>query len=133
MRTSLQHFSHQQNAFLHESWERFKDLLEKCPHHGFSRSYLVQIYYGGLPADLRGLVDASCNGSYLDKGEDAVWGIIEKLAESSTTHSSLRTFERLATKKQAPVAMILKETETDTTNMGIICQHLDHDGQFKFR
>ncbi|GJR11830.1 retrotransposon protein, putative, unclassified [Tanacetum coccineum] len=31
-----------------EAWERFKDLLRKCPHHGFSLLYQIDFFYNGL-------------------------------------------------------------------------------------
>ncbi|GJU17642.1 reverse transcriptase domain-containing protein [Tanacetum coccineum] len=31
-----------------EAWERFKNLLRKCPHHGFSLLYQIDFFYNGL-------------------------------------------------------------------------------------
>ena len=31
-----------------EAWERFKDLLRKCPHHGFSELHQIDTFYNAL-------------------------------------------------------------------------------------
>lgn len=33
---------------LNEEWERFKDLLRKCPHHGLPKWLVIQIFYNDL-------------------------------------------------------------------------------------
>ncbi|GKE55750.1 reverse transcriptase domain-containing protein, partial [Tanacetum coccineum] len=35
-----------------EAWERFKDLLRKCPHHGFSLLYQIDFFYNGNKSQL---------------------------------------------------------------------------------
>nr|GEZ41860.1 reverse transcriptase domain-containing protein [Tanacetum cinerariifolium] len=32
----------------HEAWDRFKDLLRACPHHGFSELHELDIFYNAL-------------------------------------------------------------------------------------
>nr|GEX56080.1 reverse transcriptase domain-containing protein [Tanacetum cinerariifolium] len=31
-----------------EAWERFKEMLRQCPHHGFSELYQINTFYNGL-------------------------------------------------------------------------------------
>ncbi|GAV60813.1 hypothetical protein CFOL_v3_04341, partial [Cephalotus follicularis] len=50
----------------HESWERLKDLIRKCPHHAVPKWQLVQCFYDGLTAQNRQMVDASCGGQLAD-------------------------------------------------------------------
>ncbi|GAV84701.1 LOW QUALITY PROTEIN: hypothetical protein CFOL_v3_28143, partial [Cephalotus follicularis] len=44
----------------HESWERLKELIRKCPHHVVPKWQLVQYFYDGLAATIKQMVDASC-------------------------------------------------------------------------
>ena len=48
---------------LYDVWDRFKELLRKCPHHGNELSAQLKIFYNGLNYSTRALVDAACGGS----------------------------------------------------------------------
>ena len=41
-------FSQKDTESLPQAWERFKDLLMLCPHHGFERWRMVSHFYDGL-------------------------------------------------------------------------------------
>jgi len=49
---------------LHESWERFKELLRSCPHREVPQWKLIQSFYSGLDEHNRQMVDASCGGNF---------------------------------------------------------------------
>ena len=70
MRDAVTTFTQQPIEQFHESWDRLKDLLRKCPHHAVPRWQLVQRFYRGLTEQNRHLVDASCGGSFLLKNEN---------------------------------------------------------------
>ncbi|GAV67328.1 LOW QUALITY PROTEIN: hypothetical protein CFOL_v3_10834, partial [Cephalotus follicularis] len=74
----------------HESWERLKDLIRKCPHHAVPKWQLVQCFYDGLTAQNRQMVDASCGGTFMHKSEDEAWQLFESLSENSLHHLSSR-------------------------------------------
>ncbi|KAK9225233.1 hypothetical protein WN943_010274 [Citrus x changshan-huyou] len=44
---------------LYEAWERYKDLLRKCPHHGLPVWLQVQTFYNGLGSNTRIMIDAA--------------------------------------------------------------------------
>ena len=48
LRRDITTFSQNKNEQLHESWERFKELLQSCPHHEVPMWQLVQNFYFGL-------------------------------------------------------------------------------------
>jgi hypothetical protein len=72
----------------HETWERMKDLLRKCPHHAVPKWQLIQCFYDGLIEPHRQMVNALCGGTFILKSEDDAWIIFENLAENSLHHSS---------------------------------------------
>ncbi|XP_073019282.1 uncharacterized protein [Primulina eburnea] len=43
---------------LYEAWERYKDLLRKCPNHGFEDWVQIELFYNGLNGQTRGTVSA---------------------------------------------------------------------------
>ncbi|GAV70168.1 LOW QUALITY PROTEIN: hypothetical protein CFOL_v3_13666, partial [Cephalotus follicularis] len=73
----------------HESWERLKDLIRKCPHHVVPKWQLVQCFYDGLTAQNR-MVDASCGVTFMHKSEDEAWQLFEALSENSLHYLSSR-------------------------------------------
>nr|GEY80898.1 reverse transcriptase domain-containing protein [Tanacetum cinerariifolium] len=53
------------NETFNEAWERFKDLLRQCPHHGFSELHQLDTFYNALnPKDA---LDSAAGGNFLDK------------------------------------------------------------------
>ncbi|GAB2281140.1 hypothetical protein Dimus_039451 [Dionaea muscipula] len=82
---------------LFEAWERFGDLIRKCPHHDIAKWQLVQSFYYGLLPQHRQMVDASCGGSVLTKNEDDVWQLFETMSEASQYQASFERREKVGT------------------------------------
>ena len=61
----------------YEAWERLRDLLRQCPHHG------TQIFYDGLGAPDRYLLNAASGGTFMSKYEDEALELIDLVAENS--------------------------------------------------
>ena len=52
---------------LYEAWERFKELLRKCPQHGIESWLQVQLFYNGLDGQTRSNIDTAVGGNILSK------------------------------------------------------------------
>ncbi|GKE09003.1 hypothetical protein Tco_1412554 [Tanacetum coccineum] len=65
---------------LSEAWTRFKDLLQKVPHHGIDRWLQIQIFYDHVSFHLKCEIDRAAGGKLRDKNADESWEIIENLA-----------------------------------------------------
>nr|GFB49789.1 reverse transcriptase domain-containing protein [Tanacetum cinerariifolium] len=50
-----------------EAWERFKDLLRQCPHHGFSELHQWDTFYNALNPNDHDALDSAAGGNFLDK------------------------------------------------------------------
>jgi len=48
IRRDITSFSQIEGEPFHETWERMKDLLRKCPHHAVPKWKLIQCFYDGL-------------------------------------------------------------------------------------
>nr|GEY36134.1 hypothetical protein [Tanacetum cinerariifolium] len=60
------------------AWDRYKDLLRPCPHHGFTELNQLDTFYNALnPADQDSLNDAA-GGNLLERRSQDVLTIIEK-------------------------------------------------------
>jgi len=88
LRYAITTFSQNKNEQLYESWERFKELLQSCPHHEVPMWQLVQRFYSGLDEHNRQMVDASCSGSFLYKTAEKAWELFEHLSENSHLHAT---------------------------------------------
>ena len=45
-RRSITSFAQTDNEQFHEAWDRFKDLIRKCPHHQIAKWQLVHHWWG---------------------------------------------------------------------------------------
>ncbi|GJW45733.1 hypothetical protein Tco_0077379 [Tanacetum coccineum] len=65
------------NHLFHEAWDRYKDLLRACPHHGFTKLHQLDTFYNALnPADQDSL-NSAAGGNLLERRTQDVLTIIE--------------------------------------------------------
>ncbi|GKB55149.1 hypothetical protein Tco_0905902, partial [Tanacetum coccineum] len=50
-----------------EAWDRFKDLLRKCPHHGFSELHQIDTFYNALTQSDQDSLNAAAGGNLLNR------------------------------------------------------------------
>ena len=79
----IQNFSQGKNESFAQCWTRFKDLLRRCPHHGFDKFRQVSICYGGLNPDTKKLIETMCTGSFLALGAEKAEAHLEYVFETS--------------------------------------------------
>nr|GFC20417.1 hypothetical protein [Tanacetum cinerariifolium] len=60
-----------------DAWERFKDLLRQCPHHGFSELHQLDTFYNALNPNDQDALDFAAGGNFLDKIPRECFSIIE--------------------------------------------------------
>ncbi|KAK8610053.1 hypothetical protein V6N13_026597 [Hibiscus sabdariffa] len=75
---------------MHEAWERYRDLFRRCPMHGLPKCTQVSIFYNSVNTPTRMILDASANGTLLDKPPREGLGILEKLAQNDYQHPTTR-------------------------------------------
>lgn len=51
----------------YDTWERFKDILRWCPHHGLPLWLKVQTFYNDLSLSTKQLIDAEAGGTLINK------------------------------------------------------------------
>ncbi|XP_075492508.1 uncharacterized protein LOC142530562 [Primulina tabacum] len=62
---------------LYEAWERYKELLRKCPNHGFEDWVQIELFYNGLNGETRGTVDAAAGGTIFTKSPEQAYDFLE--------------------------------------------------------
>ncbi|GKB47123.1 reverse transcriptase domain-containing protein, partial [Tanacetum coccineum] len=48
LKNKISYFTQKFNESFSEAWERFKDMLKACPHHGFTDLTQIDTFYNGL-------------------------------------------------------------------------------------
>ena len=76
-------FKHMEEENLVEAWERFHELLRRCPHHRVTRWMQVHTLYNGLSDPTKTVIDASVGGALIKKTTDQAYRILEDMATNS--------------------------------------------------
>ncbi|XP_073019334.1 uncharacterized protein [Primulina eburnea] len=84
---------------LYEAWERYKELLRKCPNHGFEDWVQIELFYNGLNGQTRGTVDAAAGGTIFAKSLEQAYDLLEQMTNNSYQWPS----ERAGVKRTAGV------------------------------
>nr|GFC69633.1 reverse transcriptase domain-containing protein [Tanacetum cinerariifolium] len=114
LRNEITNFLQKTNETFNEAWERFKDLLRKCPHHGFSELHQLDTFYNALNPNDQDALDSAAGGNFLDKIPRECLSVIESKSKvrysrsrvtdvsananaplPSSSHSILSIFSRL--------------------------------------
>nr|GEY42804.1 reverse transcriptase domain-containing protein [Tanacetum cinerariifolium] len=77
LRNEITNFLQKSNETFNEAWERFKDLLRQCPHHGFSELHQLDTFYNALNPNDQDALDSAAEGNFLDKIPRECLSIIE--------------------------------------------------------
>src|SRR5262249_52228100 len=99
LRNDISTYNHWESESLYEAWERYKELLRRCPHHGLPTWLQVQTFYNGLIHGHKAMIDAAAGGILNNKTLKAAYELIDEMA----TNNYQWHVERTVTKKQAGV------------------------------
>nr|GEZ81174.1 reverse transcriptase domain-containing protein [Tanacetum cinerariifolium] len=77
LRNEITNFLQKPNETFNEAWDRFKDLLRQCPHHGFSELHQLNTFYNALNPNDQDALDSVAGGNFLDKIPRECLSIIE--------------------------------------------------------
>nr|GEX61973.1 reverse transcriptase domain-containing protein [Tanacetum cinerariifolium] len=94
LRNEITNFLQKPNETFNEAWERFKDLLRQCPHHGFSELHQLDSFYNALNPNDQDALDSAAGGNFLDKIPRECLSIIE--SKSKVRYSSSRVTDARA-------------------------------------
>jgi hypothetical protein len=82
-RKEISSFTQEEDEKFSKSWERFKDLLIKCPPHGYEKWRLVQFFYQGLSQPNRSMIESMNGVAFLSLTGDLAFKALDKLSDSS--------------------------------------------------
>ncbi|KAI3797517.1 hypothetical protein L1987_32775 [Smallanthus sonchifolius] len=85
LRNDITTFTREDGESLYEAWERFKDMLRKCPHHGLEVWLQVSSFYNRLHNQARQTLDATSGGIFGNKRPQEAYNLIEEIAMNCIT------------------------------------------------
>nr|GEY73990.1 hypothetical protein [Tanacetum cinerariifolium] len=89
LRNEITNFLQKTNETFNEAWERFKDLLRQCPHHGFSELHQLDTFYNALNLNDQDALDSAAGGNFLDKIPRECLSIIESKSKVRYSRSRI--------------------------------------------
>ncbi|GJV42267.1 reverse transcriptase domain-containing protein [Tanacetum coccineum] len=85
LRNEITRFQQRFDESFYEAWDRFNDLLQACPHHGFSELHQLDTFYNALKSNDQDSLNSVAGGNFLDKMPRDCLRIIE--SKSKVRHS----------------------------------------------
>nr|GEV28122.1 hypothetical protein [Tanacetum cinerariifolium] len=67
LKNEISHFTQRFKETFGEAWDRFKEMLRACPHHGFSKLTQIDTFYNGLTEQDQDSLNAASGGNLLKK------------------------------------------------------------------
>nr|GEU85987.1 reverse transcriptase domain-containing protein [Tanacetum cinerariifolium] len=77
LKNEISRFSQRFEETFGEAWDRFKEMLRACPHHGFSELTQIDTFYNGLTDQDQDSLNAASGGNLLNKTTRNALKIIE--------------------------------------------------------
>nr|GEZ50760.1 reverse transcriptase domain-containing protein [Tanacetum cinerariifolium] len=77
LRNEISNFQKTFEESFREAWDRFKDLLRTCPHHGFIELHPLDTFYNGLNPSDQDSLNFAVGGNLLERSAHDVLKIIE--------------------------------------------------------
>jgi hypothetical protein len=82
-RNEIYSFTQEEDEKFSESWERFQELLIRCPPHGYEKWRLIQFFYQGLTQSNRSMIESMNGGAFLSLTEYEAYKTLDKLSNNS--------------------------------------------------
>ncbi|KAG8499357.1 hypothetical protein CXB51_005838 [Gossypium anomalum] len=76
---------------LNDAWERYKDLMRRCPHHGLPLWLQVQTFYNCVNPSTRQMIDAAAGGTINNKTPEEAYEFIEEMSLNNYHWQVMRT------------------------------------------
>ncbi|GJS36422.1 reverse transcriptase domain-containing protein [Tanacetum coccineum] len=85
LQNEISNFEQRFRELFHEAWDRYKDLLRACPHHGFTELHQLDTFYNALNQTDQDSLNSTIGGNLLERSTRDVLTIIKN---KSKVHNS---------------------------------------------
>nr|GEX39900.1 hypothetical protein [Tanacetum cinerariifolium] len=87
LRNGISNFEQKFGESFHEAWDKYKDLLRACPHHGFTELHQLNTFYNALNHTNQDSLNAAAGGNLLERSTQDVLMIIENKSKVRNSRS----------------------------------------------
>nr|GEZ94378.1 reverse transcriptase domain-containing protein [Tanacetum cinerariifolium] len=87
LRNEISNLEQKFGESFHEAWDRYKDLLCACPHHGFTELHQLNTFYNALNPTDQDSLNAAAGGNLLERNTQDVLTIIENKSKVPNSRS----------------------------------------------
>nr|XP_016515025.1 PREDICTED: uncharacterized protein LOC107831743 [Nicotiana tabacum] len=88
MRKEIHNFSQGEGETVFEAWERFKEMLQRCPHNGMEQWMQLQDFWDGLNPSSRRLLNSAVPGPLMKKTPEEIVTPLNELSEDADQWST---------------------------------------------
>ncbi|GJU07680.1 reverse transcriptase domain-containing protein [Tanacetum coccineum] len=85
LRNEITNFQQKFEETFSEAWDRFKDLIRACPHHGFTELHQLDTFYNALTPTDQDSLNVAASGNLLTKTPRDALTIIENKSKVRTS------------------------------------------------
>ncbi|GKD67529.1 reverse transcriptase domain-containing protein [Tanacetum coccineum] len=89
LKNDITNFQQKFEETFSKAWDRFKELLRKCPHHGFSELHQIDTFYNALTQSDQDFLNAAVGGNLLNRTPRDALTIIENKSKVRTSRNKL--------------------------------------------
>nr|GEY44304.1 hypothetical protein [Tanacetum cinerariifolium] len=87
LHNEISNFQQRFDESFHEAWDRYKDLLCACPHHGFTELHQLDTFYNALNPTYQDSLNSAAGGNLLERRTQDVLTIIENKSKVSNSRN----------------------------------------------
>nr|GEU30822.1 reverse transcriptase domain-containing protein [Tanacetum cinerariifolium] len=87
LHNEISNFQQRFDESFHEAWDRYKDLLRACPHHGFTELHQLDTFYNALNPTDQDSFNAAAGGNLLERHTQDVLTIIKNKSKVRNSQS----------------------------------------------
>nr|GFA70768.1 hypothetical protein [Tanacetum cinerariifolium] len=89
LRNEISNFQQRFDESFHEAWDRYKDLLHACPHHGFTELHQFDTFYNTLNSADQDSLNSAAGGNLLERRTQDLLMIIENKSKVRNSRNKL--------------------------------------------
>ncbi|XP_074283546.1 uncharacterized protein LOC141608093 [Silene latifolia] len=87
IRHKIQTFKQRLMETLSETWERFRDLLTSCPHHGIPKWMTTQTFFQNFEQRFQDMIMAASGGNFDNMNNAQITEMIQKISEMESIYA----------------------------------------------
>ncbi|GKA89523.1 reverse transcriptase domain-containing protein [Tanacetum coccineum] len=91
LQNEISNFERRFGESFHKAWDRYKDLLRACLHHGFTELYQLDTFYNALNPTDQNSLNSAAGGNLLERSTRDVLTIIENKSKETSAVTTAMT------------------------------------------